>query len=288
MNPFLQAMLLSTGAVAGAPAEDELTTLRARVEVLEARLTRMEQPARPPPAPQFGADLVVPVDARWEEAVAWSGDVQVLGAVSGPVVAFGGDVWLGPDARVEGHLVSLGGHIDVHPDAVVLGDRVGLGPMAQDASVFESLARRLSFLLGMAAIVVLQVNLAEDRTRNIADTIRQAPGWYAVGGGILAVAALVTGTTAMLSVLAAPLGIAVFAALTITLVVGMAGVCRFLGDSLPGTAMKPWAAGLCGAVIVGILVALPTIGPFLAVLAGFVALGAGALSRLGRRAAIDI
>lgn len=288
MIPVLYAVLFSTIAAATVPDTDEVAELRSRVEVLEARLARRDQPARPPPASQVGEDLVVPVHAHWEEAVAWNGDVQVHGAVDGPVISVGGDVWVGPEARVEGHLVSLGGQISVHPDAVVHGDRVGLAPITGDANTFEAFARRLSLLLGMAALVVLQVNLAEDRTRNIADTIRQAPGWYAVGGGILAAAALVTGTTALLSVLAAPLGIVVFAALAVTWTIGMAGVCRYVGDSLPGKTMRPWVAGLCGAVIVGIVVALPTIGPFLAILAGFVALGAGALSRLGRRAAIDI
>ncbi len=290
-TPFITALaasLLSSTASAHTPDDPDVVELQARVDELEARLERIERPPSPPPSPQVGTDLIVPVDAHWSEAVAWSGDVRVLGAVDGPVIAVGGDVWVGPDARVEGNLVSLGGAIDVHPDAVVHGDRVGLGSHSHDVGWMEGLARRLSLLLGMSALVVLGVNLAEDRTRNIADTIRQAPGWYAIGGGILALAATVIGGTALISVVAAPLGIALYAALAVVWAVGMAGVCRFVGDTLPGGSKKPWVAALSGSVVLGLLIAVPGLGPTVGLVAGFLAVGAGALSKLGRRAALDI
>lgn len=270
------------------PAEPEVEHLQARLAELEARLQRIEGKPVAPPHPSVGADLVVPVDAHWSEAVAWSGDVTVHGAVSGPVVAVGGDVWVGPDARVEGHLLSLGGEIQVHPDAVVHGDRVGLNAPQHEVGWLEAMARRLSMILGMGAMVVLGVNLAEDRTRNVADTLRQTPGWYVVGGGVLALSTVVAGSAAVVSVVAAPLGLALFAALGLAWAVGVAGVCRWVGDSLPGPQARPWASALVGAVVLGGLTALPGIGPLVAVVVGLAAVGAGAVSRLGKRTALDI
>lgn len=288
MTPLLCAVALGTAAWAHPPTDDEVDQLRERVEVLEGRLARIEQPPQPPPVAAPGADVVVPVDAHWEEAVAWNGDLTVHGAVDGPVIAVGGDVWVGPDAQVEGHLLSLGGEVSVHPDAVVHGDRVGLQAPGQDVGTLEGLARRLSMVLGLAAMMVLGVNLAEDRTRNVADTLRQGAGWYALGGGIVVAAAGVTGTAALLSVVAAPLGLAVLAGLALAWAVGMAGVCRWVGDAMPGTPKRPWAAALSGAVVVGILAAVPVIGPVVAGFVGLAAVGAGAMSRLGKRAALDI
>lgn len=286
MTPLLCAWMLVTPA--SAHEDPEVRALEERVEILEARLARLEHPPAAPPTPSPGADVVVPVDAHWKEAVAWNGDVAVHGAVDGPVIAVGGDVWVGPDGRVEGHLLSLGGDIQVHPDAVVHGDRVGLTTPGRDVGVLEAGARRLSMILGMAALVVLGVSLAEDRTRNIADTLRQGPVWYTVGGGILAAAAVVTGSASLLSLVAAPLGLAVFAALAVAWAIGMAGVCRWIGDALPGAPKRPWAAALSGAVVVGVLAAVPVVGPGIAILAGLAAVGAGGLSRLGKRAALDI
>jgi hypothetical protein len=230
----------------------------------------------------------VPVDAHWEEAVAWSGDVTVHGAVAGPVIAVGGDVWVGPEARVEGNLVSLGGQIHVHPDAAVQGDRVGLNPSGREVGLIESGARRLSLVLGLAALVVLGVGLAEVRTRNIADTLRQGAGWYVLGGAILTAAATVIGTVSLLSVVAAPVGVAVLSGVAIAWSLGMVGVCRWIGESIPGAPRSPRSAALTGAVVVGALIAVPMVGPLLAVFAGLAAVGSSMMSRLGRRPALDI
>jgi len=262
--------------------------LQERVAHLEARLERLERPPSSPPSPSLGADTIVPVDAHWEEAVAWSGDVTVHGAVAGPVIAVGGDVWVGPEARVEGNLVSLGGQIHVHPDASVQGDRVGLSPSGRDVGLIESAARRLSLVLGLAALVVLGVGLADVRTRNIADTLRQGAGWYVIGGGILTAAAAVVGTVSLLSIVAAPVGVAVFSGVAIAWSLGMVGVCRWIGESIPGAPRAPRSAALTGAVVVGVLIAVPVVGPLLAVLTGMAAIGSSMMSRLGRRAALDI
>ena len=286
MTHCLVALALVAPVLAHSPAETE--ALEARVAELEAQLSRIEQPPDPPPSATPGTDVIVPVDAHWQEAVAWNGDVAVHGAVDGPVIAVGGDVWVGPDARVEGHLLSLGGEVEVHPEAVVHGDRVGLHPPGRDVGLLEGLARRLSMILGLSALVVLGVNLAEVRTRNIADTLRQGAGWYAVGGGVLAAAAVVTGAAAFFSLVAAPLGLAVLATLAVAWAVGMAGVCRWVGDAMPGGAGRPWAAALAGSVVVGVLVALPVLGPLLAAFFGLAAIGASAMSRFGKRAALDI
>ena len=262
--------------------------LHERVEHLEARIARVERPPETPPSSSFGADLWVPESAHWTKAVAWDGDVYVLGAVDGPVVAVGGDLSVGPEAHVGGHLVSLGGRIDVHPDAVVHGEQLALTSAPASTGLVAWGARRLSLFLGLATLVLLQVSLAEERTRNVADTIRHSPAWYSLGGVILAVAGIFVGSAALLSIVGSPLGIVVFGALGVAGALGMAGVCRFLGDSLPGRARTPWAAALSGAALLGLLGTTPTIGAPVVVLAGVTGLGAAAVSRLGRRPALDI
>ena len=283
---MLGLALAASPAAAHAP-DAHTEALEARVAELEARLERIEAPPELPPHPGVGGDVVVPVDAHWSEAVAWRGDLRVDGAVSGPVVAVGGDVVVGPEARVEGHIVSLGGEIAVHPDAVVHGDRVGLSRPERNERWLAALARRLSTVLGLAAFAVLLTSLFPDRSRNVADTLRQGAGWYTVAGAILGLGAVVGTAASLLSIVAAPLAVVLSVGVAFAWLIGGAGVSRWIGESLPGPERKAWVSALAGAVIWGGTASLPVIGPVVGVLGALAAVGAGGVSWFGRRAAMD-
>lgn len=286
LGGMLVLVLASSAADAHSP-DEQTETLEARVAELEARLERIEAPPEVPPHPGVGGDVLVPIDAHWSEAVAWRGDLRVDGAVSGPVVAVGGDVVVGPEARVEGHIVSLGGEIEVHPDAVVHGDRVGLTRPDRNERWLAALARRLSTVLGLAAFAVLITSVYPDRSRNVADTLRQGAGWYTVAGGILGLGAAVGIAAAVLSIVAAPLAVVLSVGVAFAWLVGAAGVSRWIGEGLPGPERKAWVSALVGAILWGGTACLPVIGPVVGVLGALAAVGAGGVSWFGRRAVID-
>lgn len=281
------ALVLSGGLAEAHSSDDRTQALERRVEELEGRLKRIESPPEVPPHPGVGDDVVVPMEAHWSEAVAWRGDLRVDGAVSGPVVAVGGDVVVGPEARVEGHIISLGGEINVHPDAVVHGDRVGLSPPERGDSWLAALARRVSTMLGMAAFAVFVTSLFPERSRNIADTLRQGAGWYTVAGAILGAGAMVGTVAAVLSVIAAPLAIVLGVGVAFAWLVGAAGVSRWIGESLPGPERPPWVSALAGAMVFGLVASLPTIGPVVGAVGALAAVGAGSVSWFGKRAVLD-
>lgn len=262
--------------------------LEARVAELEARLSRIESVPVPAPVPTVGRDVVVPEDEHWREAVAWNSDVVVNGAVSGPVVAVGGDIIVGPEARVDGRVVSMGGTISVHPAAVVTGDRVGIEAPHPGGFALADIARRLAGMLFVGALVVCAAQFFPDRTRNVADHVIRHPFWLTVGGAIVAMGALVGGSTALATVVGAPLGLLIFAGAALAWLAGTAGIARALGEALPGPERSPWVSALAGAVVWGGVSALPWVGPAIAVGGTLLALGAGVVSRLGRRATADI
>ena len=57
-------------------------------------------------------------------------DLTINEEVAGDVVALGGDVHLGPHARVHGHVIAVFGHIDAAPAAVVEGRIIAIRSLA--------------------------------------------------------------------------------------------------------------------------------------------------------------
>ena len=67
---------------------------------------------------------------RSGDTVAILGSIVVDGTVNGDVVAVGGGIKLGEDARVSGDAVALGRGLNRHPNAAVKGDVVSqVGPL---------------------------------------------------------------------------------------------------------------------------------------------------------------
>ena len=111
-----------------------------------------EAPAvpEPPAAPEHvtragdltrvGSDIHIGQDEVVRgDVTAIRGDITVDGTVHGGVVAFGGDVYLNPTARVDGDVVCIGGELHEEQGAYVSGERV----TALSGGRGERIARRL-------------------------------------------------------------------------------------------------------------------------------------------------
>ena len=75
----------------------------------------------------MGQEVRVLAGQRVETVASFGGPVYVDGIVDHDIASFGGDIVLGPNARIGGDVVAMGGHIQGDPHAVVMGDVVGGG-----------------------------------------------------------------------------------------------------------------------------------------------------------------
>lgn len=75
----------------------------------------------------MGQEVRVPTGQHVDTVASFGGPVYVDGIVEHDVASFGGDVVLGPNARIGGDVVAMGGNIHGDPHAVVMGDLVGGG-----------------------------------------------------------------------------------------------------------------------------------------------------------------
>lgn len=75
----------------------------------------------------MGQEVRVLAGQRVETVASFGGPVYVDGIVDHDIASFGGDIVLGPNARIGGDVVAMGGHIQGDPRAVVMGDVVGGG-----------------------------------------------------------------------------------------------------------------------------------------------------------------
>ena len=75
----------------------------------------------------MGQEVRVYAGQRVDTVASFGGPVYVDGIVDHDIASFGGDIVLGPNARVGGDVVAMGGEIQGDPHAVVMGDVVGSG-----------------------------------------------------------------------------------------------------------------------------------------------------------------
>ena len=75
----------------------------------------------------MGQQVRVLAGQRVDTVASFGGPVYVDGIVDHDIASFGGDIVLGPNARIGGDVVAIGGHIQGDPHAVVMGDVVGSG-----------------------------------------------------------------------------------------------------------------------------------------------------------------
>ncbi len=209
------------------------------------------------------------------EAVAVIGNVSVNSHVTGQVVAVGGGVELGPDAKVDGGVVALGGGIK-RDDAAVIGGKIvelkifkNLGGF--NAWITSALAkgRLLAFApgsgwaWGVAALFLalyLFVSLVfPKQIVKCAETLELHPGYVMLAALLTAIIKPVLGIVFSVTVIGAvifPLAVIVLAVFAKTAFFAWIG----RRATLPMGMTHPLPAVLLGGVLVALLYAVPFAG----------------------------
>lgn len=249
----------------------------------------------------LGRDVEVAGEAL-SDVAAIDGAVLVTGTVSGDVVALGGDVTLGPRARVGGDVFALGGTIEAaagstvdgrtvsHPTALGTWLTLLEGPSigAAEASAVI-LGAKLALMAAWMALTLLLFAAYGREVLATSETLRREPlRCFAVG--LTTVLALVLSIVALAaiapSIAGAPLLVlAVLFALLLKLW-GMVAVFHALGGWLLRVARRPGALALntatAGLLVLGAVKFVPALGAWLWTAATLLGVGAAISSKLGR------
>ncbi len=203
------------------------------------------------------------------------------------LTAIGGNLRLGPAAKVGGDVVAVGGLVERDAQASV-GGEVSSTPIPVFSRLpLSSLGRLLlvGLLVGGAlnlVLVLLSYLIArERRVEVIASTVRARAGLALLTGvGVLVGTILLFIIFSRMGPLTPALATLVSVALVITLVMGYTGICLWLGRSL-ARGRGPLVAILLGAVLITVLQLIPLLGLFAFLVFFLLALGSAALSGYG-------
>jgi len=250
----------------------------------------------------IGRDLELRGEAR-SDAVVLNGDARVDGAVLGDVIVLGGDVDLGPLARLGGDVFVLGGRVNAASGAAVEGRTVAYpgapsslvvlaeGPVLGQAALSPAVALlNLALLLAWLLVTLVLVAGFDPALTATAQSVLERPfrNFFAGLVAVLAVAVTFAVLTAVAPALVgAPLlalcGVAILVCkLWGTVAVFAAVGARLLPDRL-GLAGRPLAAALCGLLVLGVVKMAPYVGGWTWTIVTCVGIGAALDSRLGRR-----
>ncbi|HEV2116992.1 MAG TPA: polymer-forming cytoskeletal protein [Terriglobales bacterium] len=217
------------------------------------------------------------------DLVAVGGRVQVDGTVQGDTTVVGGNLQLGPGAVIHGDVALVGGKLERDPTARVDGEISNPALIGHGGGLALLLLAPFLFMLvvGVVLCVLCVAILGERRIEIIVDSLRRHTGL-----GLLAGLGVLVGFVILLVVFhwTGPLAPLVFVGSSLALlalaIVGYAGVSAWIGHGL-APAAGLMGAVIAGAVLVGVLQAVPLLGAFAFVIFGLLALGGAALSGLG-------
>jgi hypothetical protein len=251
----------------------------------------------------IGRDLVIEGQAL-SDVAALQGSVSITGQVDGDVVVLGGNVELGPRARIGGDVFAVGGTVRAAPGARAEGRMVSY-PTASSAAI--TLVEGPSLGLGFASPVVLGVKLAllaawaalllvlfAASGRQILETaegIRNEP-LRNFGIGLTGLLALVL--TALLfttftgGLAGAPLLVLVVLLALLLKLWGMIAVFYTLGEwiarrLLRRPRMRPLNAATIGLIVMGVIKLVPFVGVWVWTAATLIGMGATLSTKFGRR-----
>ena len=250
----------------------------------------------------IGRDLELRGEAR-SDAVVLNGAARIDGVVAGDVIVLGGDVELGPLARLGGDVFVLGGRVDAESGAVVAGRTVAYprapssllvlaeGPVLGQAALSSAVAMlNLALLLAWLLVTLVLVAGFDPALTATAQSVLERPfrNFFA---GLVAVLAVAVTFAVLTAVAPALLGVPLLAVCGVAILVcklwGTAAVflavgARLLPDRL-GLAGRPLAAALCGLLALGLIKMAPYVGGWTWTIVTCVGIGAALDSRLGRR-----
>jgi cytoskeletal protein CcmA (bactofilin family) len=216
----------------------------------------------------FGGNLRMAEGSRIQgDAVVFGGHGDINGEVEGEVAFIGGDVEVGPAARIDGDLVSVGGQVSVDEAAHIDGEITGIGsgeiplppikaippqPRFERSYGFEPVNQffriMLAFMQGLvvalvvSAIGLLAVLFLPRHSRTVGKTITQeTPASFGVG-----LLTLIVGITAMVLLFVTccliPIGLLLGLALALATLYGWIVVGYLLGGRILRAIQKNSAA----------------------------------------------
>ncbi|HHQ48098.1 MAG TPA: hypothetical protein ENK19_04350 [Acidobacteria bacterium] len=217
-------------------------------------------------------------------------DLHIDGPVRGDAVAVGGNVVLGPEARVDGHAVAVFGRVEAAPGATVSGERISITSLAGlelgGASAPPRLVWGVHLLTWGFWLVVTGLLAAIFPSRIVrgAWNVRKAPA-ASLGLGLLAA---LTRLAALVAVLSAGPALGLPGAVTLLLVfagakvVGITLLAGVVGDvllrRLIGRRLHITVEVFLGAAVLLALRTLPVVGGALWALTSTWGLGATVLA----------
>lgn len=242
------------------------------------------------PIISLGGPVLLPLGSR-SVTVAIGADIRADGPLTNDLVAIGGNVYLGPTARLTGDVLPLVGAVYRAPGAQVQG-RIG-GPLHRwDGRTVphRTLAATLgnTIRLGLAAgIALLLVGTCLAvvfpwQVVLISSTLRTAP-WKSAGAGVACLLAFVFLVVPLgLSLAGLPFALLLSGAGFLAWLFGMVSAAVLLGRLVARGAVPLLWATAAGLVVLAIVMAVPVVGPLAVIGAGLAGAGALAVALLDR------
>ncbi len=230
----------------------------------------------------------LPAAAAAPGRAAFVSDIVVDDEVAGDVVALGGDVRLGPGARVHGHVIAVFGRVDADPAAVVDGRVIAIRSLAaltthpdQVPGTATAAAVRLLTAGGWLLITTGLALLFPFPVRANAELVPRL-GWRAVVLGALAWITLVAALVASLGLgpaVGVPLATGLWLLFLAVKAVGLAVLGAALGAVVLRRILRrippPSAEVLVGVAVLLTIRLLPMVGGTAWTVVSVVALGSG-------------
>ena len=229
----------------------------------------------------YGAANVGRVDIRARE-------INFDGASKGAVTLSATKVIIGPNARINGDLVVFSiGEPEISPSAIITGTTTRKSlfqseTMQPFTSQWLPMEAQIALILGMSGLMAGIFFLLAGRTglEESINTLVEHPagslGWGLGALVVVPVAAALLG----ISIVGIPLGICALLALPVLLLLGYAQAGFGLGERLFNSIGDPLSGGtrvvllLAGLIGLGLLSLIPYAGPFIAVIAALMGVGA--------------
>lgn len=251
-----------------------------------------------------GRDVLVAGEAL-SDVAALDGSVRVTGSVTGDVIVLGGNVVLGPEARVRGDVFAVGGTVDAAPGATV-GGRTVAHPTASAAwlTLLEGpslgagagtplvIGAKLALLAAWMALTLLLFAASGRDLLATSEGVRREP-LRCFLTGLTAVLALAL-TAVAFGVLAPPIAGAPLLVLVVLFALllklwGMVAVFHAVGTYTLRAARRPRALALnaatLGLLILGVAKFVPVAGAWVWTVATLIGVGASLTTKFGRQEA---
>lgn len=256
--------------------------------------------------------LTVEEGQSFDDVVSYGGSLRVLGHVKNDAVAYGGNIYLGPNSEVNGNVVTFGGKIDRDPGAKVHGDVVAMGSAGIGRDMAE-MARRAkhvqndddeatehhhgsrlpSFLLWFAVLFgvgFLATMIFPERMRVIESELRRDPLRCGITGLLGTIGLLPASIALVLTCIGIVFIPVLLLAAMLASMVGFSAMAKEIGARLPLPPMRKTQAMVLalGSLILLAVGFVPVLGPITLILVSFLSFGVILRTRFGTRGRMGI